>query len=230
MKPRVSGARLMAASPHVPAERFLDLVLGLDLDRLDDRHGDRRGVRMADQAHVVDRLQHQSHPKDRQHERHDQLGRPHRQLDVDGRIAELPGPQEVEERRVDEDGDDDQRHEHAEQLHRPQEAHREAAQQQVHADMGADPLGIGDAEEGEQRARLLHVVDVAVDRGVEDRAPDDLEDADEHQKEDRRRGDQVHAVFQPRPITVRGRQRGRAVSHAVLPTGRSFAPPALTGG
>ena len=61
--------------------------------------------------------------------------------------------------------------------------------------MGADPLGIGDAEKGEQRRGLLHPVDVTVNGEVEDGTADDLRHADEHQEEDGERRYQVEAVF-----------------------------------
>ena len=61
--------------------------------------------------------------------------------------------------------------------------------------MAAEALGVGDAEEGEQRRGLLDPVDIAVDREVEDGAADDLRHADEHQEEDGERRDQVEAVF-----------------------------------
>ena len=143
-------------------------------------------------------------------------------------MVELPmrlGAQEIGEAGVDQHGDDGDRHDDAEQLDLPADAQRPPAHRQVHADMAAQALGVGDAEEGEQRDGLLHPVDIAVDREVEDGAADDLRHADEHQEEDRRGRDQVQAVLQPRPITVRGRQRGRAVSlHGFLPS-RSFSAP-----
>jgi hypothetical protein len=89
------------------------------------------------------------------------------------------------------------RHDDAEQLD-PPARRRTPRHRQVHADMAAQALGVGDPQEGEQRRRLLDPVDVAVDGEVEDGAADDLRHADEHQEKDGEGRHQVEAVLDVR--------------------------------
>jgi hypothetical protein len=87
--------------------------------------------------------------------------------------------------------------------------------------MSADLLTIGDAEKGEDGGALLDVVDIAVDGRVEERAPDDLEDAHQHQDEDGNARDEVERGLEPpvphvEPAEHRGRRLSFTIAHGGL--------------
>ena len=77
-----------------------------------------------------------------------------------------------------------QAEDHADDLEQRQPAPFQVADEQLHADVAAEALGVGDAEEHQERHHDLDDVDVAEDRHVEELAAQHVHDAEQHQRED----------------------------------------------
>src|SRR5690606_31807161 len=105
--------------------------------------------RIDEQAQIAPELDQQSDEQKSERHRHDQLRRPYGELDVDRAVADLIGTDEMEEALShddeDVDGADGGRHE----LEEPQDATAHPREDELHPDVTAEPLAIGDAHERE---------------------------------------------------------------------------------
>ena len=85
--------------------------------------------------------------------------------------------------------------------------------EQLHADVPAEPLGVGEAQEHQRRHGDLDDVDVAEDRRVEELPAEDLHHADQHQPEDPVARDQRGELLQRVHGPVDRTQRTAAVAN-----------------
>ena len=84
------------------------------------------------------------------------------------------------------------------------------ADEQLHADVAAEPLGVGEPQKHQEGHHDLDDVDVAEDRQVEELAAQHVGDAKQHQRKDAEPGDQGGELLDPVHEAIDGAERASA--------------------
>ena len=151
---------------------------------LDERHRDGTITALPHRTQVTPALQQQAQGKDRQRNRHDELGGPCRQVDVERGVADLPGAQEMQPGAVDEHQGHQQHEDCGEQLREPEPSAVQMGDQDIHADMAALSLRVGNTQESHEGHGLFDPVDITADRQGEDPASEHIDGRKQHQQHD----------------------------------------------
>jgi len=122
---------------------------------------------MRNEPEIADEFDRQPQEQDRQGNRHDELGWPGGQFDVDRAVAVFERAKEVVVRIRNEHRDQEQRHGDAGRLGKPLATARELRDEHVHPDVPTLALDERDPENREADHRDLDDVDVADHRFAE---------------------------------------------------------------